>query len=534
MAEHIYIFDTTLRDGEQCPGASMTSTEKIEIARALARMRVDIIEAGFPIASPDDLAAVQQIAREVGISRNGSFAPVICGLARCAKKDIDAAWEGVKDADRSRIHVFLASSPIHMKYKLRMTPEQVLERTAEMVAYAASKCKDIEFSPEDASRSEPEFLYQMLETAIQAGATTLNIPDTVGYSTPDEFGELIRKIRANTKGIENCIISVHTHDDLGMAVANALAGLKNGARQAEVTVNGIGERAGNAAMEELVMALHTRRSYFNFDTGIETTHISRMSQLVSNFTSFPIPPNKAIIGSNAFAHESGIHQDGVLKNVLTYEIMKPEDVGIKQSSLVLGKHSGRHAMAQRMTEMGYRLSDDEISQLFIKFKELADKKKSISNADLEALVTSDVNQIHTYFALDGLQIACGTIGMPTASVRLTCPDGEIRTHAAIGTGPIDAAFKAIDAIVEIPGILKEFAVHAVTEGIDAVGEVSVRVESDYVASTTNPQNEENRTKIIGGYGAHNDIVVASVKAYLSALNKLIDLSEISNEGAFNG
>lgn len=529
MTEKILIFDTTLRDGEQCPGASMTSTEKIEIARALARMHVDIIEAGFPIASPDDLAAVQQISKEVGISKNGSYVPVICGLARCAQKDIDKAWEGVKEADRSRIHVFLAASPIHMQYKLRMTPQQVLEKTEEMVAYAASKCTDIEFSPEDASRAEPEFLYQMLELAIRSGATTLNIPDTVGYATPDEYGELIRKIRKNTKGIDHCVISTHVHNDLGMAVANTLAGLKNGARQAEVTINGIGERAGNTALEELVMALHTRKAYFDFSTDIETTHIARVSQMVSNYTGFPIPPNKAIVGSNAFAHESGIHQDGILKNTLTYEIMKPEDVGIRQNNLVLGKHSGRHALAQRMIDMGYHLTEDEISKLFIKFKEFADLKKTITDADLEALVSSDVHQINNYYVLDGLQISCGTIGMPTASVRLLCPEGKVRTQASIGTGPIDAAFKAIDEIVQIPGVLKEFAIHAVTEGIDAVGEVSVRIESDYGAQERIRQREDPGTKIVGGYGAHNDIVVASVKAYLSALNKLIDLTQMIKE-----
>lgn len=523
MTEKILIFDTTLRDGEQCPGASMTSSEKIEVARALRRLKVDIIEAGFPIASPDDLAAVQAIAREVGIAGDSNlFTPSICGLARCAKKDIDAAWEGVRDADSPRIHVFLAASPIHMKYKLRMEPEEVLRKTAEMVAYASSKCRDIEFSPEDASRAEPEFLYKMLEIAIINGATTLNIPDTVGYSTPYEYGELIRMIRENTPGIEKCIISTHVHDDLGLGVANTLAGCMNGARQVEVTVNGIGERAGNAALEEVVMALHTRRKYFNLTTGIETIHIARASQMVSNFTGFKIPPNKAIVGGNAFAHESGIHQDGVLKNAMTYEIMKPEDVGVRQSNLVLGKHSGRHALSQRLKDIGYNLSDDELNKLFIQFKELADKKKNITDADLNALVSSDVVQNNVYYQLDGLQVTCGTIGLPTASVRLLCPDGVIRTHACIGTGPIDAAYKAVDALIELPSVLKEFAIHAITEGIDAVGEVSVRIEGKVQAFGEHPQIEQENSVLVSGYGAHNDILVASVKSYLSALNRLMD------------
>lgn len=525
MNEKILVFDTTLRDGEQSPGASMTSSEKLEVARALRRLKVDIIEAGFPIASPDDLAAVQTIAREVGIVKEpGQFSPSICGLARCAKKDIDAAWEGVRDADQPRIHVFLAASPIHMKYKLRMEPEEVLRRTAEMVAYASSKCRDIEFSPEDASRAEPEFLYKMLDIAIQNGATTLNIPDTVGYATPQEYGELIRKIRENTPGIEHCIISTHVHDDLGLGVANTLAGVLNGARQVEVTINGIGERAGNAALEEVVMALHTRQKYFNMTTGIETTHIARVSQMVSNFTGFKIPPNKAVVGGNAFAHESGIHQDGVLKNAMTYEIMKPEDVGVRQSNLVLGKHSGRHALSQRLKDMGYNLSEEELNTLFARFKELADKKKNITDNDLDALVSSDVTQSHTYYQLDGLQVTCGTIGMPTASVRLVCPDGAVRTHACIGTGPIDASYKAIDALVQIPSTLKEFAIHAITEGIDAVGEVSVRVESQ--VNEDDPQLETEKTILVSGYGADNDILVASVKSYLSALNRLMDATHI--------
>lgn len=530
MSEKIIIFDTTLRDGEQCPGASMTSEEKMEIAHALARLRVDVIEAGFPIASPDDLAAVRRITNEIGVSRNGSYAPAICGLARCARKDIDAAWEAVRGADRPRIHVFIASSPIHMKYKLRMEPAEVISRAREMVAYAHSLCSDIEFSPEDASRSEPEFLYELLGAAIEAGATTLNIPDTVGYATPHEYGELIRKIREHTKGIEKCILSTHCHDDLGLAVATTLAGCENGARQIEVTINGIGERAGNASLEEVVMAIRTRESYYGLRTDIDTRHLARVSQMVSNFTGFPIAPNKAIVGRNAFAHESGIHQDGMLKNALTYEIMKPEDVGVRQTNLVLGKHSGRHALANRMAEIGYNLTEAELDVLFVKFKDLADKKKHISDWDLEALVSSDIRQLNPYYQLDGLQISCGTIGMPTASVRLICPDGETRTVAEIGTGPIDAAYKAIDAIVQVENTLKEFMIHAVTEGIDAVGEVTVRIENAVPSAEVHPQSDGAKTLLISGYGANNDIVVAAVKAYLSALNKLIEMTAKKDKG----
>src|SRR3990172_2360330 len=344
---YVRIFDTTLRDGEQSPGATMTSAEKVEVARALARLGVDVIEAGFPAASPDDLEAVRRIAVEVGAARNNGRPPIICGLARANKGDIDKAWEAVKPAARPRIPPFLATSEIHMKHKLKMDREQVIERVAEMVAYARGLCEDVEFSPEDAGRSDPEFLHVVLEEAIKAGATTLNIPDTVGYTTPDEFGALIAGIIKNTPGIENCIVSVHCHDDLGMATANTLAGIRAGARQAEVTINGIGERAGNTSLEEVVMALHTRRPGFNLTTGIETTQIARTSRLVSNYTSIPVQPNKAIVGANAFAHEAGIHQDGMLKHQQTYEIMRPETVGVTQSRLVLGKHSGRHAFKTR-------------------------------------------------------------------------------------------------------------------------------------------------------------------------------------------
>src|SRR5512136_1463926 len=368
---YVRIFDTTLRDGEQSPGATMTSAEKMEVARALAKLGVDIIEAGFPAASPDDLEAVRRIAVEVGNPADGSKAPVICGLARATKSDIDKAWEAVREAQKPRIHTFLATSEIHMQYKLKMDREQVIERVIEMVSHAHGLCADVEFSPEDAGRSDPEFLYIVLEQAIKAGATTLNIPDTVGYTTPDEYGALIAGIVKNTKGIENCIVSVHCHDDLGLATANALAGIQAGARQAEVTINGIGERAGNTSLEEVVMSLRTRHPLYELNTGIDTTQIARISRLVSNYTGIVVQPNKAIVGANAFAHEAGIHQDGMLKNQQTYEIMRPETIGLSRSRLVLGKHSGRHALKARLAEMGYALNDKELGVIFERFKALA-------------------------------------------------------------------------------------------------------------------------------------------------------------------
>lgn len=521
MDSYVRIFDTTLRDGEQSPGATMTSAEKLEVARALARLGVDVIEAGFPAASPDDLEAVRRIAVEVGNPTDGGRAPIICGLARATRNDIDKAWQAVQPAAHPRIHTFLATSEIHMQYKLRMTREQVVERVREMVSYARSLCEDVEFSPEDAGRSDPEFLYEVLGVAIEAGATTLNIPDTVGYTLPEEFGALIAGIIRHTPGIEKCIVSVHCHNDLGLATANTLAGLAAGARQAEVTVNGIGERAGNTALEEVVMALHTRRPVFNLSTGIDTTQITRISKLVSNYTGISVQPNKAIVGANAFAHEAGIHQDGLLKNQLTYEIMRPESVGASQTRLVLGKHSGRHALKMRLASLGYDLGEDELDQVFERFKSLADRKKVITDADLEALISDELYQPRELFSLDGLQVACGTMGMPTATVRLRDPQGRLHVHAAVGTGPVDAAYKAIDAIVQAENVLQEFVVHAVTEGIDALGEVTVRIQGQDSHSTLDAQREVDQPRTFGGYGADTDIVVASAKAYLAALNKLL-------------
>jgi 2-isopropylmalate synthase len=521
MSNYVKIFDTTLRDGEQSPGATMTSAEKLEVARALARMGVDVIEAGFPAASPDDLEAVRRIALEVGNPADGSRAPVICGLARATRKDIDKAWEAVQHAQRPRIHTFLATSEIHMKHKLKMDPEQVVEQVIEMVTYARSLCADVEFSPEDAGRSDPTFLYLVLGEAIKAGATTLNIPDTVGYTTPDEFGALIAGILANTPGIENCIVSVHCHNDLGLATANTLAGIAAGARQAEVTINGIGERAGNTALEEVVMALNTRHAVYGLHTGIETTQITRTSKLVSNYTGMSVQPNKAIVGANAFAHEAGIHQDGMLKHAQTYEIMRPESVGATNTKLVLGKHSGRHALKMRLLSLGYALNESELGQMFERFKLLADRKKTITDADLEALVSDELYKPQEFFALEGLQVTCGTMGMPTATVRLRDQEGALHVQAAVGTGPVDASFKAIDAIVQAPAMLQEFVVHAVTEGIDALGEVTVRIESQDGLRTLDAQSETETQRSFGGYGADTDIVVASARAYLAALNKLL-------------
>src|SRR4026208_279300 len=465
QSNYVKIFDTTLRDGEQSPGATMTSAEKLEVARSLARMGVVITEAGFPAASPDDLEAVRRIAVEVGrpgVGEPDAKVPVITGLARANKSDIDKAWEGVREAQHPRIHTFLATSTIHMKHKLKMDPEEVIQRVSEMVAYARSLCEDVEFSPEDAGRSDPEFLYVVLAKAIKSGATTLNIPDTVGYTTPDEYFALIDGIIRNTPGMhEGITISVHCHDDLGMATANTLAGIRAGARQAEVTMNGIGERAGNTSVEEVVMALRTRKPVFNLETGIETQQISRVSKQVSNYTGIVVQPNKAIVGSNAFAHEAGIHQDGMLKHQTTYEIMRPEDVGVNQTKLVLGKHSGRHALRNRLAEMGHSLDEVELDKAFARFKELADRKKIITDLDLEAVIADEFYRPRDVYLLNGLQVSCGTMGMPTASVRLRGPDGVVHTVAAIGTGPVDATYKAIDSIVKIPCTLLEFNIHAI-------------------------------------------------------------------------
>jgi 2-isopropylmalate synthase len=509
--QHVRIFDTTLRDGEQSPGATMTSTEKLDVARALARLRVDVIEAGFPAASPDDLAAVRAIAEQVGTTpAPGSGLtepPIICGLARAARGDIDRAWEAVRVAARPRIHTFLATSELHMLHKLRMTRAEVLTRVGDMVRHARSLCDDVEFSPEDAGRSDPEFLYEVLTIAISAGAKTLNIPDTVGYTTPDEFGALIAGIHKHVTGAAGVILSVHCHDDLGLATANTLAGIAAGARQAEVTINGIGERAGNSSLEEVVMALHTRAARFDAATQIDTTQLTRVSRLVSSVTGMAVQANKAVVGANAFAHEAGIHQDGLLKHQGTYEIMRPETVGASHTTLVLGKHSGRAALAARLSELGYVLDEPALDHVFARFKAIADRRKHITDADLETIVRDDVPDTGDAFSLDALHVGCGTLGMPTATVRLRGRDGDVRMQASIGTGPVDAAYKAIDAIIDTQATLLEYSVHSVTEGIDALGHVTVRVR-------------DQRGRVHHGAGADTDIIVASVQAYLRALNRI--------------
>jgi len=521
----VRIFDTTLRDGEQSPGASLTSNEKLVIARALAKMNVDVIEAGFPAASPDDLAAVKKIAMEVGNSQPGQshHVPIICGLARASQKDIDTAWEAVQHAQKPRIHTFLATSPIHMKYKLKMEPQEVLKRVEEMVSYARSLCTDIEFSPEDAGRSEVQFLYQVLDVAIKAGATTLNIPDTVGYTIPEEFGALIAGIKKNVTGIEDVILSVHCHDDLGLATANTIAGIQAGARQAEVTINGIGERAGNTSLEEIVMALHTRRQIFALETGIDTTQLLRISRLVSTLTGIPVQPNKAIVGANAFAHEAGIHQDGILKHQATYEIMRPEMVGEVQSRLVMGKHSGRHALKKNLEALGFELSESDLELAFERFKNLADYKKNITEADLEAIISDQIYQPLEVFRLEGLQVSCGTMGMPTATVRLRDIHGNEYINAALGKGPVDATFTAINQVVKVANTLLEYNVSSITEGIDAMGHVSVRLqaEKDVALQRQSPQNNQLSQRSFGGHGVDTDIIVASAKSFLSALNKIL-------------
>jgi len=511
--DRVLIFDTTLRDGEQCPGATMNVEEKLIIAKQLARLGVDIIEAGFAFASPGDFEAVQKIAEQVGTEQG----PVICSLARAMKGDIKSAAEAIKPACRQRIHTFISTSDIHLQYQLRKTRAEVKAIAGEMVAYAKSFCEDVEFSPMDATRSDPEFLYEVLETAIAAGATTVNIPDTVGYITPAEFGELIKGIKQNVPNIDKAVISVHGHNDLGLAVANFLEALKNGARQFECAINGIGERAGNTALEEFVMALHVRRQYFNPFLGrpadstepltnIDTTQIYKTSRLVSNFTGLAVQANKAIVGANAFAHESGIHQDGILKNKLTYEIMDAQSIGLTNNLIVLGKHSGRNAFRTRLKELGYELSEDDLNKAFVQFKELADKKKEISDLDLEAIVNDELRQVPDAFKLEHVQVSCGDHLLPTATVTVLTPEGKELTDAAVGTGPVDAVYKAINRVVNIPNQLTEFTVQSVTAGIDALGEVTIRLKHDLGS--------------FSGHAANTDIVVASARAYVNALNKL--------------
>ena len=498
--DRVIIFDTTLRDGEQAAGGTLNVQEKLEIARQLERLGVDVIEAGFPISSPGDFEAVRLIAREI-------HTPKICALARAHPDDIDRAWEAVKEAKHRRIHVFLSASDVHLLYQLRKSRQEILEMSRSMVARAKSYTDDVEFSPMDASRTEPEYIYQILEAVIDAGATTVNIPDTVGYAIPDEFGGLIGGIFQNVPNINRAVVSVHCHNDLGLAVAHSLESLRRGARQVECTINGIGERAGNASLEEIVMAVKTRKDFFALTTGVDTTQIYRASRLVSELTGFPVQPNKAIVGANAFRHESGIHQDGVIKRAITYEIMDPRTVGIPASSLVLGKLSGRHAFKERLSELGYSLSEQDFDRAFSAFKELAEKKKEITDRDIESLVAEEQRTVSEAYHLDRIQVSCGDRGIPTAAVRLIAPDGQVLADAALGTGPVDAVCKAINRLVGVPNTLTEFTVKSVTEGIDAIGEVLIRIESEGITYT--------------GRGADTDIIVASAKAYTNALNRLL-------------
>ena len=494
----IKIFDTTLRDGEQSPGASLNEDEKIEVAKQLARLKVDVIEAGFPIASPGDFEAVKRIAKEVK-------GPAIAGLARARKIDIERAYEAVKYSDRPRIHTFIATSPIHMEKKLGLTPDQVIEQAVEAVKFAKSLCEDVEFSAEDAGRSDPEFLYKIFTEVIKAGATVINVPDTVGYTQPEEFGALIRGIKENVKGVEEVDISVHCHNDLGLAVANSLAGVLNGATQVECTINGIGERAGNASLEEVVMNLVTRRDYFQKEVGIDTTQLYPTSRLVSRLTGFVVQPNKAIVGSNAFAHEAGIHQDGVIKDKRTYEIMTPESVGFPGTKLVLGKHSGRHALYERLKELGYELTNDQLNLIFNRFKELADKKKEVLVEDLEAILTEEIlPKIPEKYSLEYFQVVTGSTTIPVATLELSEENGILR-DASIGNGPVDAIFKAIERVTGIKARLTNYVIKAITGSKDAQGEVSLELEID--------------GKSYSGKGVSTDIIEASAKAYINALNR---------------
>ncbi len=504
----IMIFDTTLRDGEQSPGAAMNIDEKMEIARELQEMGVDVIEAGFPISSPGDFKAVQRVSQELREC-------TVCGLTRARLQDIDVAAEALQGAARPRIHTGLGVSDVHLKYKLRTTREEALETAVNAVKHARKYVDDVEYYTEDAGRADPAYLYQVLDAVIAAGATVVNIPDTTGYSTPAEFGALIAGIRREVANIDKAIISVHCHNDLGLATANCLAGVLNGARQAEVTINGIGERAGNTAMEEVVMAIKTRRDTFGLDTRIDPRRFYSVSRLVSEVTGITVQPNKAIVGANAFAHSSGIHQDGVLKERTTYEIINPRDVGAPDSSIILSARSGRHGLRHRLEELGYELGDEEFERVYGRFLEVADKKKTVDTRDLEAIVADEVGMFfqETYH-LEQVQVTCGNMSIPTATVRITGPNGETFCDADHGTGPVDAIYRAINRVIGEPNQLTEFSVQAVTEGIDAVGRVTIRIQAE------EPINGALR-RVFSGHGADNDIVVASAKAYMFALNRLI-------------
>ena len=505
--EKVLIFDTTLRDGEQSAGISFTTEEKLDIAMQLDRLGVDIIEAGFAASSPGDFQAVQTIAKEVR-------RPIIASLARCVSDDVDQAWEAIKDAEHPRIHVFISSSDVQIMHQLRRNPEEVLDMAVSAVERAKGYCEDVEFSPMDATRTDIEYLYKLVEATIAAGATTVNIPDTVGYAFPSEFSKRIQDIRENVPNIDDAVVSVHCHNDLGNASANSVAAVQAGARQVEGCINGLGERAGNASLEEVIMAIETRKSDLGVSTNIDTTQIYRTSRMVSDVTGFPVQPNKAIVGANAFRHASGIHQDGVLKERTTFEIMEAQSVGWPSNTLVLGKLSGRAGLRARLEDLGYRLDQEQLNSAFEAFKDLADRKREVTDADLESLMA---NQRRTksetaIYKLDHVQVSCGNHEIPTATVSLTGPDGESTTNAATGTGPVDAVYKAINRIVQVPNVLTEFRVDAVTEGIDALGDVTIRIDKD--------------GKTYVGRGSDTDIIVASAKAYMNALNRLLAMKGI--------
>ncbi len=496
----LIIFDTTLRDGEQSPGCSMNLAEKIEIAHALAELGVDVIEAGFPIASPGDFEAVKTIAEQV-------TGPIICGLARCNNDDIDRAWEALRNASKPRIHVFLATSAIHREFKLRMAKEEIVRRAVAGVARAKNYGVEVEFSPEDAARTELEFLAEVVERVIEAGATTVNIPDTVGYAVPEQYAAAIRYLKQNVRGIDKVVISVHCHNDLGLAVANSLAALKEGARQVECTINGLGERAGNCALEEIIMAVRTRNDFFKLESGIQTRRLMPTSRLVARVTGMQVQRNKAIVGQNAFAHEAGIHQDGMLKHAQTYEIMLPEDVGVSRTELVLGKHSGRHALSQRIRDLGYHLDSDHLNKVFDQFKTLADRKKTIYDGDIEALAELVLHSGPAVWTLEAVTCNGGSGTVPSAAVALWHKEGIIHRDAGTGDGPIDAVFKTIERITNVYVKLRKFSVTSVTEDEDAQGEA--QIEAEYEG------------RVLRGRAVSTDIIDASALAYLQVINRAI-------------
>ena len=512
--DRVRIFDTTLRDGEQAAGAAMTPDEKLEIAKQLERLGVDIIEAGFAASSPGDMEAIKSIAKEI---KNAT----VCSLARANPGDIDAAWEAIKEAAHPRIHTFISSSDIHMQHQLHKNREEVIEMAVSAVSRAKGYCDDVEFSPMDATRTDPDFLHALVTAAIDAGATTVNIPDTVGYAIPEEFGELIRSIKENVPNIDKAVISVHCHNDLGQAVANSLAAVKAGARQVEGCINGIGERAGNTALEEVIMSLHTRQKYFETTVGVDTTQIYPTSRMVSEVTNFPVQPNKAIVGLNSFRHASGIHQDGMIKERTTYEIMDPKTVGWTGETLVLAKLSGRAGLRARLEELGYDLDREELDRVFADFKELADKKREITDRDLEALMAERrrVEEV-TGYRIEAVNIETGTGRIPTATITMTTPEGETKTERTEGNGPVDAVCKAVVGVIGVTPKLEQYSVRAITGGLDAVGDVTVRLRY------------ENR--IYSGRAADTDILVASAKAYTNAMNRLLALDGTEAVGTMEG